>query len=95
MPLEPLKETTGPLRRISRLARGVPLTAFGFATLIGFNGLQTASLALIPFSKRAFRSFNRWCPWQSVQTSSLGAILLSLRSWKRLMTLSAATSCSS
>jgi 1-acyl-sn-glycerol-3-phosphate acyltransferase len=33
----------------------------GFASLLVFNAAQTASLALLPFSRRAFRRFNRWC----------------------------------
>jgi 1-acyl-sn-glycerol-3-phosphate acyltransferase len=33
----------------------------GFISLIAFNAAQTVSLAVVPFSRRAFRRFNRWC----------------------------------
>jgi 1-acyl-sn-glycerol-3-phosphate acyltransferase len=44
-----------------RLAKAVPVTALGFASLLLFNAAQTASLLLMPFSRHAFRRFNRWC----------------------------------
>jgi len=61
MPLEPLIDTSGLLTRAMRTARAVPLVVFGFVTLLLFNGLQTASLILVPFSRPAFRRINRWC----------------------------------
>jgi len=61
MPLEPLVDTAGPVTRIARLARAVPLTAFGFASLVLLNVAQTASLILAPFARPAFRRFNSWC----------------------------------
>ena len=38
----------------------LPVLVFLGVTLLGFNALQTASLVVIPFSRRAFRRFNRW-----------------------------------
>ena len=61
MPLEPLNDTAGILKRLGRWFRTVPLTAAGFSSLIGFNLLQTLSLTLKPVSRRAFRRINRWC----------------------------------
>lgn len=40
--------------------RGTAATTFLFATLLLFNGLQTLSLAVRPFSRRTFRRINRW-----------------------------------
>jgi len=61
MPLPPLSDPAGTGTRIVRLAKAVPVTGIGFASLLVFNAAQTASLALLPFSRRAFRRFNRWC----------------------------------
>ena len=61
MPQQPLTSPTGFSRRARGLLRAVPVTAAGFASLLVFNGLQTLSLVAIPFSRRAFRAFNRWC----------------------------------
>ncbi len=61
MPLEPLVDTAGPVTRFLRLVRAVPIVAFGFVTLLLINGAQTFSLVLVPFSRPAFRRFNRWC----------------------------------
>ena len=61
MPLPPLSDTAGTGMRIVRLAKAVPVTVLGFASLLVFNAAQTASLLLLPFSRRAFRRFNRWC----------------------------------
>ncbi len=41
--------------------RAVPLIGFLFSSLICINLAQTMSLVLFPFSRRAFRRFNRWC----------------------------------
>jgi 1-acyl-sn-glycerol-3-phosphate acyltransferase len=40
--------------------KAVPAVIFLFVTLIAFNLVQTASLVLLPFSRKAFRAFNRW-----------------------------------
>jgi hypothetical protein len=61
MPLPPLSDPAGTGTRIVRLAKAVPITVLGFASLLVFNAAQTASLTLLPFSRRAFRRFNRWC----------------------------------
>lgn len=61
MPLQPLVDSAGPLKRWLRMARVVPLIAVGFLTLLMFNLAQMLSLLLIPFSRPAFRRFNRWC----------------------------------
>jgi 1-acyl-sn-glycerol-3-phosphate acyltransferase len=57
MPLEPLKDQSGPIATL----RGVLLLAVGFGTLLPFNLLQLFTLVLLPFSRRAFRGLNRWC----------------------------------
>ena len=57
MPLEPLKDTSGPLASL----RAIALLAVGFATLLFFNLVQIASLAMLPFSSNAARRLNRWC----------------------------------
>jgi 1-acyl-sn-glycerol-3-phosphate acyltransferase len=41
--------------------RGLVAAAFLFSTLIAINVLQTLSLAILPFSRAAFRRFNRLC----------------------------------
>ncbi len=61
MPLEPLKDQSSFGRRALRLAKTVPVLVIWLLTLIGINLLQTASLVLVPFSRRTFRRFNRWC----------------------------------
>jgi 1-acyl-sn-glycerol-3-phosphate acyltransferase len=61
MPLPPLSDPAGTGTRIVRLAKAFPVTVLGFASLLAFNAAQTASLLLLPFSRRAFRRFNRWC----------------------------------
>lgn len=61
MPLDKLTVPGGFLRRLRRTLRALPVTVTGLATLLVINIAQTASLGLVPFSKRAFRRFNRWC----------------------------------
>jgi 1-acyl-sn-glycerol-3-phosphate acyltransferase len=60
MPLPPLTDPQGFARRASGLTAAVPASGFLLGTLLGFNALQTASLVLLPLSRRRFRSFNRW-----------------------------------
>ncbi len=57
MPLDPLKDSSGPLATL----KAVALLVIGFATLLPVNLVQLTSLVLLPFSRRAFRSVNRWC----------------------------------
>ena len=44
-----------------RTVRGVLLALALFGSLLVVNALQTASLVVLPFSRRAFRRFNREC----------------------------------
>jgi 1-acyl-sn-glycerol-3-phosphate acyltransferase len=59
--LDPLKEPVSFTARARSFVRGTLVVMIGFVTLIIFNLLQILSLALIPFSRQAFRRFNRWC----------------------------------
>ncbi len=61
MPQLPLKEPPGVAARLRTIAVAIPVTVVGFSTLLAFNVLQTASLVLLPLSRRLFRRFNRWC----------------------------------
>lgn len=61
MPLPPLDEKLGALRRSLRAARTTIVTTAGLGSLLAVNLLQTASLVLVPFSRRTFRRFNRGC----------------------------------
>jgi len=60
MPLAPLPDPTDFRARLRGLAVAVPAVTFLFSSLIALNLLQTASLALMPLSRGAFRRFNRW-----------------------------------
>ena len=57
MPLPPLNDTRSQLAPL----RGLAILALGFGTLLPFNLLQLLSLVVLPFSRSAFRRFNRWC----------------------------------
>jgi 1-acyl-sn-glycerol-3-phosphate acyltransferase len=57
MPLEPLRDDSGPMASL----RAMAILAAGFATLLPVNLIQLGSLLLLPFSRRAFRAVNRWC----------------------------------
>ena len=57
MPLEPLRDDSGPIATI----RALGVLAIGFGTLLPINLLQLLSLVVLPFSRRAFRAVNRWC----------------------------------
>ena len=61
MPLGPLTDDAGRLTRWARTLRVLPLLAAGVGSLLAFNVAQTASLVMVPFSRRSFRRFNRWC----------------------------------
>ena len=56
MPLQPLTDTSGPTATV----RGLALLVVGFGTLLPINLIQLLSLAVLPFSRRAFRAVNRW-----------------------------------
>jgi 1-acyl-sn-glycerol-3-phosphate acyltransferase len=60
MPLGPLSDDTGRLTRLARALRALVIIVPGFISLLVFNLAQTASLLLLPFSRPAFRRFNRW-----------------------------------
>ena len=57
MPLEPLKDDSGPIATI----RALGVLAIGFGTLLPINLFQLLSLVVLPFSQTAFRAINRWC----------------------------------
>ena len=59
MPLPPLLDPERRRDRIRGLSRGVPVITFLGSTLLGFNALQTASLAVRPVSRHTFRKLNR------------------------------------
>ncbi len=61
MPLPPLTEPPGRLRRAGDTVRATVLSAIGLAALIVINAAQTVSLVLLPISRCSFRRFNRWC----------------------------------
>lgn len=59
MPLPPLADPRDTVSRVKNLCRAVPISGFLFSTLMLGNLSQTASLAVKPFSRRAFRRINR------------------------------------
>jgi 1-acyl-sn-glycerol-3-phosphate acyltransferase len=66
---------TEPESRAERVATalvGGATTGFLIGTLLGLNAAQSASLALRPLSKKAFRRFNRWAAqsWWSLLVES-------------------------
>jgi len=56
-----LIEPSGRFARALSWTRASLVSSVGLGTLLVFNAAQTASLALLPVSRRAFRRFNRWC----------------------------------
>jgi len=60
MPREPLSDPDSRAERLAALGRAVPAAAFLGSSLLAINAAQTASLALRPLSRSAFRKFNRW-----------------------------------
>ena len=58
-PLVPLKASSGLGRRFLGALVGGSIASFLFVLLIAVNVLQVLSLVLVPFSRRAFRRFNR------------------------------------
>jgi len=61
MPLPPLIDNATGWQRLLRNLRVAIPVAVWFAALIVVNLIQTASLAIKPFSPRTFRRFNRCC----------------------------------
>lgn len=73
MPLPPLSDPEQRRDRIRGVSQGLPLAAFLGSTLLGFNVIQTSSLAIRPVSRQAFRKVNRWAAdswWGLCVTSS-------------------------
>jgi 1-acyl-sn-glycerol-3-phosphate acyltransferase len=60
MPRAPLKNPPAFSERLRGLAVAAPAVGFLSSTLLAFNAAQTASLAVMPVSRHAFRKFNRW-----------------------------------
>ncbi len=60
MPQTPLSDSRNIIRRIYGATIAILLVVLTFSTLIALNVTQTASLLLVPFSKKAFRVYNRW-----------------------------------
>jgi 1-acyl-sn-glycerol-3-phosphate acyltransferase len=60
MPLQPLQDPEDKVERLAAAVKVSPALAFLIPTLLGFNLAQTASVGLIPFSRKGFRRFNRW-----------------------------------
>lgn len=78
MPLEPLENPSSLSARAAGAAKGVPAALFLFASLLAFNVLQTLSLLLLPFSRAAFRAFNRfaantWWGWCVIGARALNS----------------------
>jgi len=55
-----LRDPTDRRQRARALAKTAPVVGFLSSTLLLANGIQTLSTALLPFSPRSFRAFNRW-----------------------------------
>lgn len=60
MPLPPLPDPSRRRERLRGLSRGIPAAAFLGSSLLAFNALQTASVAIRPLSRTSFRRVNRW-----------------------------------
>jgi 1-acyl-sn-glycerol-3-phosphate acyltransferase len=60
MPQVPLSDPPGVARKVEALAKVIPASAFLFPSLIAFNGIQMATVAIRPFSRKAFHGFARW-----------------------------------
>jgi len=61
VPQQPLIEPPGRLARAVAWTRATVVSTIGLAALLVINAAQTASLAMLPISRRAFRRFNRRC----------------------------------
>jgi 1-acyl-sn-glycerol-3-phosphate acyltransferase len=60
MPLPPLKSPDRVSVRLGAVAKTAPAVGFLISSLLALNAAQTASLVVLPFSRRRFRAFNRW-----------------------------------
>lgn len=74
MPLPPLRSRSSGMAGFGRMLLGAFVALYLFGSLLLINVLQTASLVLRPFSRRAFRRVNRWfadrfwgwCAWTTL-----------------------------
>ena len=83
MPLLPLSRSSFSLFNLGRTLRGAFVALYLFGSLLLINVLQTASLVLRPFSRRAFRRVNRgfadlfwsWCAWTTLSLHRTRVVL--------------------
>lgn len=61
MPLPPLRSKESGFRKIYVSTRALLLASVGMSLLFVTNAAQILSLAVLPFSRRAFRKINRFC----------------------------------
>jgi 1-acyl-sn-glycerol-3-phosphate acyltransferase len=61
MPQLPLSDPSSRKERFIGLSKAIPTVILLFVALIALNLVQTASLVLLLFSRKTFRTFNRWC----------------------------------
>jgi 1-acyl-sn-glycerol-3-phosphate acyltransferase len=60
MPQAPLQDPPGRINHAATALKISPVLLFMMSSLLGLNMAQTLSTVMIPFSKKTFRSFNRW-----------------------------------
>ncbi len=83
MPLSRLRRSSSGLAALGRTLRGAFVALYLFGSLLLINLLQTASLVLRPFSRRAFRRVNRgfadlfwgWCAWTTLSLHRTRVVL--------------------
>ncbi|MBW1810764.1 MAG: acyltransferase [Deltaproteobacteria bacterium] len=61
MSLQPLKNPESKIARLAATVKVTPALIFLFPALLVINLAQMTSVVLIPFSRKRFRRFNRWC----------------------------------
>ncbi len=83
MPLSPLRSRTSGKAGFARTLLGAFVALYLFGSLLLINLLQTLSLVLRPFSRRAFRRVNRWfadrfwswCAWTTLTLHRTRAVM--------------------
>lgn len=83
MPLSSLHRSSSGWAGFGRTLRGAFVALYLFGSLLLINVLQTASLVLRPFSRRAFRRVNRgfaelfwgWCAWTTLSLHRTRVVL--------------------
>lgn len=83
MPLSRLRRSSSGIAALGRTLRGAFVALYLFGSLLLINLLQTASLVLRPFSRRAFRRVNRgfadlfwgWCAWTTLSLHRTRVVL--------------------